>query len=71
MSDWLNLQVIGDFETMGGRKVVAFDELSSEVEERGKLLVVSGVGDGAARRRCKEGEGGAVKRVDDSGRERR
>lgn len=56
---------------MGGRKVVAFDELSSEVEERGKLLVVSGVGDGAARRRCKEGEGGAVKRVDDSGRERR
>lgn len=71
MSDWLNLQVIGDFETMGGRKVVAFDELSSEVEERGKLLVVSGVGDGAARRRCKEGEGGVVKRVEDCGRERR
>lgn len=69
--DWLNLQVIRDFAMVGGRKVVAFDELSSEIEESEQLLLVSGVGDGAARRRSKEGKGGVVKRVEDCGRERR
>lgn len=71
MSDWLNLQGIRDFETVGGRKEETFDELSSEIEESEKLLLVSGIGGGAARRRCKEGKGGVVKRVEDCGRERR
>lgn len=71
--DWLNLQAIRDFEKVGGRKVEAFDELSSEVEESVKLLMllVSGIGDGGARRRWEGGEGGVVKRVEDCGRERR